>query len=135
MVVLPLQIEVLPVIATVGFELTARAKVAVFPIHPNTVEPIKLYVVFMVGAIVMLLAFEAVLQVYVFAPPAVKLIEAPAHKAFVPVIATIGKVLTVTAKVAVFPIHPNAVEPVKLYVVFMVGAIVMLLALEALLQV
>ena len=63
----------------------------------------------------MLLAFEAVLQVQVLAPPAVKLATMPAQIAFVPLMATIGKVLTVTASVAGAPLkHPNELEPVKL---------------------
>ena len=67
----------------------------------------------------MLPAFEALLQVYVFAPPAVKLIEAPAHSAFVPVIATSGTALTVTPTVAVCVQTPTV--PVTVYMPLAAG--------------
>ena len=111
----PAHSALLPVIATSGKVFTVTAKVAVLPEQPSKLVPVKLYVVFAVGDTVILLAFEAVLQVYVFAPPAVKLTEPPAHSALLPVIATIGKVFTVTASVAVLPPkQPKALLPVKL---------------------
>jgi len=126
---------VAPEIVSVGFGLTVRANVAVLPEQPTELLPVKLYVVVRLGETTMLFEFDAVLHVYVFAPPAVKLTEPPEQTEFVPVMAITGKVFTVTAKLAVLPVHPNEVDPVKLYVVFTVGDTAMLLAFDDVLQV
>ena len=102
-------------IATIGKVLTVTARVAVLaPKQPAALVPVKLYVVFDVGDTEILFAVEAVLHVYVLAPPAVKLATTPAQIAFVPLMLTIGKVLTVTASVAVLPIQPKELAPDKI---------------------
>ena len=100
--------------ATIGKVLTVTANVAALLLtHPIAVLPVKLYVVFSSGETAILLAFEALLHVYVLAPLAVKLTVPHTQTAVVPLIAKIGKVFTVIAKVAVFPKQPNALAPLN----------------------
>ena len=88
------------------------------------------------GATEMLLRLLLVLQVYVLAPEAVKLILWPEHNALVPVMLTTGKLYTVTACVApVDPTHPAALVPLNEYVILDVGATAILPKLLLVLQV
>ena len=53
------------------------------------------------------------IQVYVFAPLAVSIILPPAHTALGPLMANTGTVFTVTAKLAVLPVQPSELDPVR----------------------
>ena len=69
------------------------------------------------------------------APLAIKVALDPEHTAFVPVMVTIGKVFTVTAKVAVLPTQPAALVPETLYVVETAGVTESVVAFELVFQV
>ena len=82
---------------TVGNGLTVTAKDAAAALtQPAVLVPLKVYVIFDVGATDILLKLLLVLQVQVLAPDADKLILSPEHNALVPVILTTGKAFTVT---------------------------------------
>lgn len=69
------------------------------------------------------------------APLTVKVAASPLQINALPLILKLGKLYTVTANVAVLPLHPAALRPFKLYVVLTVGVTPILLALLLVLQV
>jgi hypothetical protein len=104
-------------------------------LHPLLSVPLTVYVVFTTGLTVTLVVFAFVFHVYVLAPLTVKVAASPLHINALPLILKVGKLYTVTARVAVFPLHPAALRPFKLYVVLTVGVTPILLALLLVLHV
>ena len=98
--------------------MTVTCAVAV---HPAAEVPVTVYVVVDVGLAVtvdavVLLKPEEGLQLYVFAPPAVNVVDCPKQIATGGETVTTGNGLTVTVTCAV-AVHPAADVPVTVYVV------------------
>jgi hypothetical protein len=129
----PRHILVSPLIVGVGIGFTVTVSF-VEAWHPLASDTVTLYVVVAVGLTVILLVVEPLLQIYVLPPPAVSVVLSPRHMIVSPLIVGVGIGFTVMVSF-VEAWQPLASDTVTLYVVVAVGLTVILLVVEALLQI
>ena len=109
---------VAPLTLMAGAGVTTREAAAVFT-QPADDVPETVYEVLVEAAMDRLGPVAPVLQVYVEAPDAVRVVVAPLHTVGLVTLIT-GKAFTVTCTVPV-PVHPAELFPVTVYIVVVAG--------------